>query len=124
MNGQDEQGSVNGSPFEGAGEGTAPAAATLPKLRPHLTVIRQITYQGDAEAIRAQLALSLPDGLLLAGQGTFTIRVETAEPREDAPQWLGEVKGEIELRVKNLQAQAAREKAPLILNPHTLRPVK
>ena len=121
MNGQDEQGSVNGSPFEGAE--AAPAAATLPKLRPHLTVIRQITYQGDAEAIRGQLALSLPDGLLLAGQGTFTIRVETADPREDAPQWLGEVKGEIELRVKNLQAQAQREKS-VIVSPHTLRPVK
>ena len=121
MNGQDEQGSVNGSPFE---QSQAQEQPKLPQLRPHLTVIRQITYQGDAEAIKAQLALSLPDGLLLAGQGTFTIRVETADPREDAPQWLGEVKGEIELRVKNLQAQAAREKAPLILNPHTLRPVK
>jgi hypothetical protein len=94
----------------------------LPRLRPHLTVIRQITYQGDDEAIRKQLDLSLPDGLFLAEHGLYSILVETAPLREVEPDHIGIVKQELYEKFQAQQAKAEQLK-PTILNPHTLRPV-
>jgi hypothetical protein len=104
----------------------APEPPKLPRLRPHLTVIRQITYQGDDEAIRKQLDLSLPDGIFLSEHGLYSILVETAPLREVQPDHIGVVKQELYERFQAQQAraeQAAQAAKSTILNPHTLRPV-
>jgi len=98
-----------------------------PKLRPHLVVVRTITYRGDAEAIKQLLDHSLPDALMLAGNGAFTIEVETAPIKYQQPEWFGVVKQELGEKERQAVEKATREQAQKqgarILNPHTLRPV-
>lgn len=111
---------------EGEGQEQGPAEAQgqapqgLPELRPHLVVVRQIVYRGDAEAIKGQLLRSLPDGLFFTG--AFTIEMKTAPLEEEQPQWLNTVKFDLLQAAKAKQAQA-QARSP-ILSPHTLRPVK
>lgn len=109
----------NDRPFNGTPQGPQPPSA--PPLRPYLVCVRQITFRGDAEAIKAQLDRSLPDGLFLDPQGAWILEVETAPLSEQTPEWLPVVRQEINDREK---AKAEKAQRGSILNPHTLRPVK
>lgn len=94
------------------------------EMVPHLTVVRQIIYRGNKPAIVSTLQMALPDGLFIlatpGGTPVGTIEVKTAEPEEITPEWLGVVKA----RLIQEQQQRREQQGPVILNPHTLRPVR
>lgn len=94
------------------------------EMIPHLTVVRQITYQGNKPAILKVLEAALPDGLFIlatpGGTPVGTIKVQTAEPEEIVPEWLGVVKADLIAKAQ----QRAQQQGPTILNPHTLKPVR
>lgn len=109
----------------GAGpEPATPNETRKEEMVPHLTVVRQITYQGNKPAIEATLANALPDGLFIlatpGGTPVGTIKVQTAEPEEIVPEWLGVVKADLIAKAQ----QRAQQQGPTILNPHTLKPVR
>lgn len=117
-NGKGEQGINNAAHESGQQQAGGP-----PLLRPHLVVTRTITYRGDSQAVRSLLAMSLPEGLFLSGNGAFTIEVRAGGEQEDTPEWMGVVKAKLEAAQAE-QEQAQGQRTSAILNPHTLRPVK
>lgn len=113
---QDQDGKVV-TAAEGAAQGETP------KLRSHVTVIRQITYEGDAEHVEGHLrSWALEDGLYVGPQGTFTIRVQTAQPDLQEPQWLVEARNAKTAAIQEAVQKAQREASAGLVNPHTGRP--
>lgn len=99
---------------EGAAQGQTP------KLRDHVTVIRQLTYEGDAEHVEQHLKnWALEDGLYVGPQGTFTLRVQSAQPDIQEPLWLVDARNAKVGAIQEKVQQEQREKASALVNPHT-----
>lgn len=102
---------------EGAAQGQTP------KLRDHVTVIRQLTYEGDAGHIEQHLKnWALDDGLYVGPQGTFTLRVQSTQPDVQGPKWLSEERQRKAGQLQEKIQQEQREKASALVNPHTGSP--